>query len=172
MKEREYIGHGVEHTVFKAHSTLPMVLKKPNPLTLFGVKLHGGPEIIKRELQEAYKNIENTGVLIPKTRVIPFARGYVIAQEYIPDDSSVSIEDYLLKHGNERLIRRYASNAANFIASGGTVYQIDTTVGVFERILLSGNFIKRDHVEIAKDKVGSLIRAYKKRITNKKKISN
>lgn len=135
MLERQIVGKGCEHTVYKSQHK-DWVLKTPRwSVLLCGIILDKMPsQIIAGEFKKAQQVSKDTGVIFPETRVFPFGNGYIVAQKYIQEDHTVSDpEEYLLKTGNEDVINAYEIKPDNFIAHEGRLYWVDPTFG-FTRI--------------------------------------
>lgn len=135
MLERQIVGRGCEHTVYRSQHK-DWVLKTPRwSVLLCGIILDKIPsQIIAGEFKKARELSQNTGVIFPETRVFPFGKGYVVVQKYIQEDYSVSDpEECLLKTGNEDMINAYEIKPDNFIAHEGRLYWVDPTFG-FTRI--------------------------------------
>lgn len=140
-KERVFIGEGKQHQVFlNSHINshpCEFVLKKPKFIhALFFHMLRFSAKDIENDFQEDRDRIKNSSVKIPKTRIFPFNKSYVIAQEFIAPD--ISLEDITpLLGNNQYLLDRYRSNPRNFIYHSGDVYFIDPVKSNLLRLISS-----------------------------------
>ncbi len=140
--ERELVGQGGEHTVYKANTKKEVVIKKPRPLTHLSVKyLWGGAEKIKQEIEEAQLLVENTVVTIPNTRVWSMHNSYLVTQEMIEEDNSVNIGEQLQEYGPHSLYTLYQLSPENFASQNGNIYWLDPMKGLLSRFLESSHLL-------------------------------
>jgi hypothetical protein len=128
---KEFIGQGHEHTVFRINNNEEWVLKRPRVLQ----KILYSKIEIENEIKNNTIRIANENIVIPRTRLFPFNKSYIVAQKYIEEDNSVNIKEQFLEENNEYLLHRYESQPHNFIANQGIVYWIDPTKGSTPRFL-------------------------------------
>jgi len=119
--ERELIGRGNEHFVYRSKVNPKVLLKKPNIITLLLSKFSGDkPSDLRRQLQETQTTLQSTMVRIPRTRLVTFGSGYIIDQDFIEEDHSISnIRSFLRDQNVPILVHLYDSNSNNFICNEG-----------------------------------------------------
>ena len=138
MSEREKIGSGWEHNIFRS-SIDGWVLKKPKEATLFFLRLltKTPGELIKEEVESNSERLTKNNIFFPETRVFTFGAGYVIAQKYVEEDNSLDNggKRYRIEQtGDSYLINLFTREESNFRSNGGNIFCLDLTYG-FNRIL-------------------------------------
>lgn len=131
-KEREFLGEGVEHKVYRALAH-DVVLKIPKSKFDYLKLFTNAPKNVLREIKEAEKRVEGTDIQLPETRVFKFGRSYIISQKTIEEDYSIpnlaeEMEKY--KNSNRFLYTTYLSNPRNFASRNGNIYWIDQVNGI------------------------------------------
>lgn len=135
--EREYIGKGSSHWVFRARNHPNKVLKVPTNFSLMLLKLSaGGTKHLRQELEASAGFVEGSGIIIPKTRIIGQKKGYIIIQDLIEKDESIpNIPEYVQKQSNRFMQDLYDSSPDNFISCNSQLYWIDPVRGIFARFI-------------------------------------
>jgi len=140
MKERKYLSKGWEHSVYLSNFNKQTVLKVPHLTTTLSLKtFFNGYKTIQKELELSHELIKSTNIKIPKTRIIPIKKSYVITQELIENDNSINIADSLANH--PQLLSHYDSKPSNFASQNGIIYWLDPTKGPIGRLIEKTGFI-------------------------------
>lgn len=133
---REEIGQGHEHLAYRS-TTSGHILKHPRLVNTIVLRtiFQGGVDTIRQEFLNAQQRIDGTTIRIPKTHVLPSpVHGYVIGQEFIPNDPDTDIRNTLMQEGAKYLVKRYDASPDNFAYFQNTVYWFDPTRGRFNRV--------------------------------------
>lgn len=159
MIDRQFLGEGNEHKVWKSRYD-SWVLKTPklvNNLSLMiGRKKVG--EILRAEISFNKERCNACKIKSPLTRVFPSKSGYVLLQQYIDEDSSLSIpEVFELISRDSYISSIYYQKPENFISSKRDLYMVDLTFG-FTRILDSFGILSHEKQNLLK---GQIFRAAK-----------
>lgn len=147
--ERERIGQGYEHTVYRAKHNPEWVLKKPRIHQYFS----SNALQIRQEIQEKQELLAESTIKIPETRIFSLQKGYVIAQKFIDEDNSVEVEEHLQEQNIPHVMHRYHNNPQNFISNSGAVYWVDPTKGFVTRLLERYHIMSEDTYRKTKDRV-------------------
>lgn len=134
---KEYLGRGVEHITYKTKiGNRDYVLKKPRAYNAWTLRhMFGGTDTLRHELKNSIALAAKSDVVVPKTRIIPFKRGYVMGQEFIENDKSVpSIRRAIQETDNSALLLHYETRPQNFLSHDHTIYWIDPTRAPFFRL--------------------------------------
>lgn len=147
MFGREIIGKGMEHIVLhpkrKELSKLNF-MKIPRLFNRMSFWPYEPVPRLQFELMAAEALVAYTRVKIPHTTIrkekFSFPEcifpGYIMKQEAIMDDGSVSdIKKLLIEDNLDTLADEYGHEPRNFVSKGGCVYWIDPTTGPVGRIL-------------------------------------
>jgi hypothetical protein len=137
MAEFEFVGRGHDHIVRRSPYNPHRLLKKPRFLNNLNLFLTGmGAGDIKQELDYAEKVVENSPIRIPKTRVIKRGFGYLMIQDEVIEDKSISdIGEIINAAGIQLIIDKFWEDPVNFKVSGGNVFWIDPTRGSISRTI-------------------------------------
>lgn len=131
--EREYVGRGGEHKVFRMKKLRNYVIKTPTIFNLWFLKTFGlSAEIIKKEYAEGEALTENTGIRVPFSivRLRENGRRYSITQQYIKEDHSIDdVRAYIQSRNLPHVLDRYDLSPQNFITNDGIVYWVDPSKG-------------------------------------------
>jgi hypothetical protein len=129
--ERQFVGQGWEHQVYRSKSHPNKVIKVPTPESLRFFKFFRlDPKLVQKEYQEAVSLVADTTIKIPDTRFLYLRDRYYIVQDFIEEDFSLKNARELLKNqGLFELLEKYDRGGSNFISNRGTLYWIDPTVG-------------------------------------------
>lgn len=131
------LGGGLEHKVWQRSDAPDIVFKTPKKINAVLLNRYfGGVQKVRDELEEAGKTAETVGLKAPRTIIEPFGKNYMMAQEYIQDDHSVTdIDERLRNCGNEDFLTWYQQNPSNFASREGNIYWLDPTKGPIGRLL-------------------------------------
>jgi hypothetical protein len=151
---RERVTTGMEHVVVRparlacqteGQDRRAEVLKISRPFNRLTLSFGDPVEILREELGVCQKLVEETCVRIPKTQIYRtnsvcfgrfVVRSYVIRQDYVEEDGSVSnIREVLQQQGLVTLLDEYDHEPGNFVGNGGSVYWVDPTRGMVGRLL-------------------------------------
>lgn len=136
--QREIVGRGIEHIVWRDPSDPNYVYKKPTLtqhifLILAGVDANA----IVDEIEYSKGLVRNTGLVIPETTVVIERNrfDYRIRQRFIEKDSHTpDLALFLREQGTPFFVDKYLLKPQNFIWNQGVLYWVDPTRG-FYRIL-------------------------------------
>lgn len=140
--EREFIGQGAQHKVYSSKHT-GRVLKVPyGMMNLLAFMRIVDASDLREDFKRAEKMVEGTEIVVPKTRVFRYKRGYVIEQPYIKMDGSIPNPKQLLAENNlDILALLYEVKPDNFAISCDKLYWIDPTRGLSQNLLVRTNIL-------------------------------
>lgn len=168
QRNRELIGRGIEHNVYKARLGKSAVLKISRFFNRLSLGINPAP-VIRQEREKAQALISNTDVRIPRTLIISFdakvlgvpVKRYVMGQQYIQDDGSVmDIGRHLAGQGLDTLVDEYVHEPRNFKSHKGVVYWVDPTKGTIGRVLETTGVTSLQRYRKIRRKLSKVIRFF------------
>jgi hypothetical protein len=151
MVERTLLGEGNEHRVWESRHN-GVVLKTPRILNSLSVKLRGRQalEVIQSEIDFNKDKCNDAKIRFPETRVFSMNGSYVLLQQYIAEDGTLSDAEIRNKVSTDPyFLSIYDQRPQNFISNGGELYLVDLTFG-FTRIFDGLGVISHEKQNILK----------------------
>lgn len=145
------LGKGCEHFVYQSRF-MDLAIKKPTVLNIFSLAILGNDPAaqIQKEISVNRKECNKAGILVPRTRVFRFDKGYLMVQEKIIKDGSLPQEEIerRIKEGGSRLIYdAYRIQPDNFAAKEKDIYMLDLTMGIFRQGEIFLSYETQNHIK-------------------------
>ena len=140
LMEREYIGEGNQHIIYRSRQNPGYVLKKPRLRHLLALNVFFSTTDIKNDLENA-ESITRNEAIIPEARLFTFRKtyfmifnfeSYIIRQKWLEPTTS---EEITPNFQNNLLRDLYENAPDNFISQEGVFNWIDPIRGNFSRLL-------------------------------------